>query len=155
MRIAKILSPEVVIAGLVGGNKEEVLKELCDKININGVSSEKLLAVIEERESLGSTGIGEGVAIPHGKIGKLEQIAIVFGRSQKGVEFESIDGRPAHLFFMLLAPDKNPGEHLKALARVSKMLKNIEFRNALLAAGNAEEIISLIEQEENKLEAAG
>lgn len=155
MRISNVLSPEVVVANLKDGSKREVLQELCDRVKIDGVSTDKLLAIIEERESLGSTGIGDGVAIPHGKIGKLEQIAIVFGRNKSGIEFDSIDGRLAHLFFMLLAPDKNPSDHLKALARISKMLKNAEFRTALLAASDAAEIISLIEKEENKLEEAG
>ncbi|MGE5844763.1 MAG: PTS sugar transporter subunit IIA, partial [Syntrophaceae bacterium] len=105
-----------------------------------GIQSEAMIEVLLEREKLGSTGIGDGIAIPHGKLKGLDSLVISFGRSREGIDFDSIDGRPAHIFFLLMAPESSTGQHLKALAKISRMLKDPEFRNDLLSAKNAEEL---------------
>ena len=110
-----------------------------------------LYEVITEREKLGSTGIGEGVAIPHGKLKNIGNLLISFGRSREGVDFDSMDGKPAHLFFLLIAPEESVGVHLKTLARISKLLKSQDVRKRLLDAETAEEIFSVITEEEEKL----
>jgi nitrogen PTS system EIIA component len=104
--------------------------------------------VLREREKLGSTGIGEGVAIPHGKHAGLTQLLAAFGVSREGVDFEAIDGKPTHLFFALVAPENSAGVHLKALARISRLFKNPRFRAAILEAGSAADIHALIVQED-------
>lgn len=103
-----------------------------------------------ERERLGTTGIGEGVAIPHGKMKNLGELALCFGRSLEGVDFQSMDNRPAHLFFLLLAPENSAGVHLKALAKISRMLKDKKFCQDLMAAETAEDMFQIIAREDEK-----
>jgi PTS system nitrogen regulatory IIA component len=152
MRIAEFLKPGAVVSELSGRSKPEVLKELCASLARANPSlkSERLVEVLEERERLGSTGIGEGVAIPHGKLGGLTQLIASFGVSRDGVDFEAIDGKKTYLFFALLAPENSAGVHLKALARISRLFKNAKFRESILQAPSAEEIYSLIAQEDAK-----
>jgi len=114
------------------------------------VDAQKLLDTLLEREKLGSTGIGEGVAIPHGKVPGLPGLIASFGRSVQGIDFRAIDGRPTHLFFALFAPENSAGAHLKALARISRIFKNPAFRESILRAPSAEEIYRLIEAEDAK-----
>jgi PTS system nitrogen regulatory IIA component len=97
-----------------------------------------------DRERLGSTGIGDGVAIPHGKTEQIDKMVIACGRSHEGVDFESMDGRPTHLFFLLLAPENTTGEHLKALAKLSRLLKDPSFRQEFLAAEDQSDLFELI-----------
>ncbi|HQC23908.1 MAG TPA: PTS sugar transporter subunit IIA, partial [Syntrophales bacterium] len=104
--------------------------------------------VLLEREKLGSTGIGDGIAIPHGKLKGLERLVISFGRSRQGVDFDAIDGKPVHIFFLLMAPESSTGQHLKALAKISRMLKDPGFRSDLMAAENAEEIYRKIAEKD-------
>jgi PTS system nitrogen regulatory IIA component len=105
--------------------------------------------VLLEREKLGSTGIGDGIAIPHGKSKALDGLIMACGRSPEGVDFESMDGKPTHLFFVLLAPESSAGIHLKALAKISRMLKDTAFRQEFLAASNATEMFDLIESRDS------
>ncbi len=152
MRISEFLNPQAVVASLSATSKPEVLRELCESLvrahpTLNG---EQLTAVLEERERLGSTGIYEGVAIPHGKLPGLPQLVASFGVSRGGIDFEAIDGKRTHLFFALVAPANSAGVHLKALARISRLFKNASFREAILAAASAEEIYQLIAQEDAK-----
>jgi PTS system nitrogen regulatory IIA component len=105
-----------------------------------------LVDVLIDRERLGSTGIGDGVAIPHGKIHGIEQPIISFGRSRKGLDFESMDGEPVHLFFLLVAPENSASIHLKALARIARILKNSSFRKVLIEARSRKEIYDIITQ---------
>ena len=102
------------------------------------------MEVLLDRERLGSTGIGDNIAIPHGKLAQLSRLMLCFGRSIKGVDFDSMDGKPSHLFFMLLAPVNSAGLHLKALAKISRMLMSQPFRDHLLKAEGTEEIYRLI-----------
>jgi len=99
-----------------------------------------------ERERLGSTGIGGGIGIPHGKLKNLESLVLGFGLSRKGVDFESIDGRPTHLFFLILTPENSTGLHLKLLARISRILKNDSFKKKLLKATDSNEVYSIIRE---------
>ncbi len=109
-----------------------------------GAEAEDVSAVLLEREHLGSTGIGGGIAIPHGKLETVKSIAVGFGRSIKGIEFNSLDNRPVHLFFLLLTPEHSTGGHLKVLAQISKLLKMDQFKERLLAAGSQEQIHQII-----------
>ena len=126
MKIAEFLSPQAVIPDLSGKSKAEVLRELSLALVHASpqLKAERLLEVLQEREKLGSTGIGEGVAIPHGKLAGLSQLQAAFGVSRSGVDFDAIDGRPTHLFFALVAPENSAGVHLKALARISRLLRD-------------------------------
>lgn len=152
MKITEFLGPDAVVATLAGTQKREVLAELCEPIarRDGRISRDRLLDTLVEREKLGSTGIGEGVAIPHGKLASLPTLQASFGRAVAGVDFEAIDGKPTFLFFALFAPENSAGLHLKALARVSRLLKNPALRQAILAAGSAEEIYRLLTDEDAK-----
>ncbi len=152
MKIAEFLSPLAVVSDLSAQTKPEILRELCGALSRTnpGLRTERLVEVFQEREKLGSTGIGEGVAIPHGKLGGLSQLMASFGVSRRGVDFEAIDGKKTYLFFALVAPENSAGVHLKALARISRLFKNPRFREAILQAGSSEEIYGLIAQEDAK-----
>jgi PTS system nitrogen regulatory IIA component len=104
-----------------------------------------------DREKLGSTGVGEGIAIPHGKLAGLPKIVVGFGRSKTGVHFDAIDGKPVQILFLLIAPEDSPGTHLKALARISRLLKDVAFRQRLLAAQGADELMEIIRTEDEAI----
>lgn len=152
MKITEILSPDAVIEELNSDTKTGVLEELSAVIErVSGISlKERLLHALEERERLGSTGIGDGVAIPHGKLKDLKVMMAAFGRSSRGLDFQSIDGRPAHIFFLLVAPEEMAGPHLKALARISRLLKEPSRRKAFMDAKTREEIYRLISEGDEK-----
>ena len=149
MKITDFLRKEFVDPELKARTKQEVVNELIGLL----VQAKKLpkreeaVKVIMEREKLGSTGIGQGIAIPHAKVQGLKEILIVFGRSLAGVEFDSLDGEPVHLIFLLLSPPEAT-ENLKILARISRLLKDRFLQQALKKAKNKEEIFNLIEEEE-------
>jgi PTS system nitrogen regulatory IIA component len=113
------------------------------------LSQAALVAILKEREKLGSTGIGEGFAIPHGKLKHIDQIIISFGRSRSGIPFDSMDGKPAHYFFVLVAPENSAGEHLKALAKISRFIKNTVFREELARAEDRETLERLIREQDD------
>jgi PTS system nitrogen regulatory IIA component len=152
MKITDFLSPESVLSDLKGKSKPEVLRELatCLVAQRKGLSIDKLCAVLTERERLGSTAIGDGIAIPHGKIAGVSRIIGAFGRHRAGVDFDSLDGNPTHLFFLLVAPEESTNLHLKALARVSRLLKSESLRERLLEAPDAAEIYRLIKEEDSR-----
>ncbi len=153
MRISEFLSPEAVIAELQSSSKHGVLVELCSPLTAvqPGLKTDRLVDVLEQREKLGSTGIGEGVAIPHGKMAELSRLVASFGVCRPGVNFDAIDGKPTHLFFALLAPENSAGIHLKALARISRLFKSPQFRESILAAKDSAEIYSLITLEDGRI----
>lgn len=153
MKILDIVPPEAVVDDLRAGTKEGVLRELAGAVaaTVPGLSAEALAQVLIEREGLGSTGIGEGVAIPHGKIRGIDRLVAAFGRSREGVQFHSLDGKPAHLFFLIVAPENSAGMHLKALARVSRLLKDDRFRGSLMAARDADELIRIFREEDERV----
>jgi nitrogen PTS system EIIA component len=152
MKITDLLSPEMVLPDLKGASKPEVLKELASGLaaRLPEVKLDELVAVLGERERLGSTAIGDGIAIPHGKISGVQKIVGAFGRHRTGVDFESLDGNPTQLFFVLVAPEDSASLHLKALARVSRLLKDDTFRSHLVAADGADEMYRLIKEEDAK-----
>ncbi len=147
MKILEVLPKEAIITDMKSKVKNEVIEELVASISkITGINSAELIKVLLERERLGSTGIGGGIGIPHGKLKNLESLIMGFGLSRKGVDFESIDGRPTHLFFILLTPENSTGLHLKLLARISRLLKNESFKNKLMKATDSNQVYSIIEE---------
>ena len=152
MKIDEILKKESVIADLVGKNKLEVIQEMtsCLKQNNTIKDDQALFATLMEREKLGSTGIGENVAIPHGKSDELTQIITVFARSLGGVDFESLDQKPVHFVCMVIAPAHSTGQHLKALARISRLFKNQALREGILKAEDSDAIYSILLEEDSK-----
>jgi nitrogen PTS system EIIA component len=152
MKIQDILPPEAVVDGLRAETKEGVLRELSEAVcrRLPALSPALLTAILMDREGLGSTGIGEGVAIPHGKIPGIDRLVAVFGRSPAGVQFASLDGKPARLFFLILAPENSAGMHLKALARISRLLKDQRFRARLLAAKGAEGLSQVLREADER-----
>jgi PTS system nitrogen regulatory IIA component len=142
MRISEFVPPEAVVSDLRAETKEGVLRELSEAIagTMPSLSAETLAAILMERERLGSTGIGGGAAIPHGKVPGIDRMVAAFGRSRGGVQFQSLDGKPAHLIFAIVAPEQSAGMHLKALARISRLLKDDRFRRSLLEAGDADDL---------------
>jgi PTS system nitrogen regulatory IIA component len=150
MKITEFLSPQAVIPELRGQTKQDILRELAEALAaayppLNGG---RVLEVLAEREKLNTTGIGEGVAIPHGKLAGLPRLYASFGVARNGVDFASIDGKPTQLFFALVAPENSAGIHLKALARISRLFRNPQFRDAILAAPDAGRIYALIAEED-------
>lgn len=151
MRILDTLKEEAIIPELSATDKRGVLENLTDPVaKASGVSQEEIVRVLLERERLGSTGIGGGIAIPHGKLKSLESLLVGFGRSLKGVEFEAIDGKPAHLFFLLLAPENSTGAHLQMLARISRLLKDSTFKQRLMTAADRHELFMVIANEDHE-----
>lgn len=149
MKVTDILRRESVIAELKATGKQEVIRELVGVLPMEKLDPDRVVQVLMDRERLGSTGIGDGVAIPHGKLPELDSLMAAFGRSSKGVEFESLDGNPTHLFFLLVAPENSAGVHLKALARISRLFKDGQFRRALMGARDGQELYrSLLEEDE-------
>lgn len=152
MKITEMLKREFVLEQLKAGNKRDALAELAG-VFAQGrikVDSEAMLHVLLERERLGSTGIGDGIAIPHGKLHGLEEMVVSFGRSREGIAFEAMDGKPVHLFFLLMAPENSAGQHLKALAKISRMLKDANFRKSLLEAKMHEDLFRIIAEKDDE-----
>ena len=152
MKITDILKKEYIIEDLVSSDKESTLDELSSFLKDKGMISNKetLQSALMEREALGSTGIGENVAIPHAKISAIDQIITVFGRSIKGIEFDSLDKKPVHFIYLVLAPMNSSGQHLKVLARISRLLKNKSLRESIIRATEANQIYAIIADEESK-----
>lgn len=154
MKLSEILKKEAVRRELTATDKKGVLEELSSLVAevYTNLSPEQVLKVLLERERLGSTGVGNGVAIPHGKIAGLDSIVCVFGRSKKGIDFQAHDRKPAMLFFVLLAPE-NPtgtGNHLQALARLSRLLKTETTRNLLFEVKN-DDLYDILIREDEKI----
>src|SRR5689334_1951713 len=146
MKIEDILSEDLVLADLAARAKADVLVELATALTTRYTELDKarLIGALEDRERLNSTALGDGVAIPHGKLPGLRRVLAAFGRSRAGVDFQSLDGKPTHLFFLLVAPEDSAGAHLKALARISRLLKDASFRDRLLEAPDAKALWSTI-----------
>jgi PTS system nitrogen regulatory IIA component len=146
MKLSEIFKPQFIIPELKAHDKKGVLEELLQIITEQETSVNKgtLLQVLLERERLGSTGIGDGIALPHGKLKGLDKLLVSFGRSIDGLGFDAIDEKPAYLFFLLLAPENSAGMHLKSLAKISRMLKDGNFRQRLMGAKSREDIYNII-----------
>ena len=152
MKISDILKKEHVIKELNSCDKKNVLDELSSFLEDEGeiTNKENLLTALIEREKLGSTGIGENVAIPHAKISEIDKIITVFGRSKNGVEFESLDQKPVNFIFLVIAPENSTSQHLKALARISRLFKNASLRESVLRTNEADQIYSILVDEDSK-----
>ena len=148
MKLSELLDESNIITDLHARDKKGVLEELVGAVINHESSIERhtLVKILLDRERLGSTGIGDGVAIPHGKYHGISQPLVSFGRSRSGLDFESMDGQPAHLFFLLVAPENSANVHLKVLATIARILKNSSFRKALMEADSEEEIYRKIVQ---------
>ncbi|MEW6101138.1 MAG: PTS sugar transporter subunit IIA [Candidatus Omnitrophota bacterium] len=154
MKIMDFLSKKAIITDIKSSKKEDVIKELVDSLinagEIEKRSRNKLIEALMNRESLGSTAIGQGIAIPHVKSDAVSQLVAAFGLSKRGVDFDSLDGEPAHIFFLLVAPQDSAGPHLKALARISRLLKDKYFRDGLRACTDEKLIVKIISEEDEK-----
>ncbi len=153
MKLSELLDEDNIITELSAREKKGVLEELASAVIIHEPSIDKgtLVKVLLERERLGSTGIGDGVAIPHGKYHGISRPLISFGRSREGLDFDSMDDQPVHLFFLLIAPEDSANIHLKVLATIARILKNSAFRKTLMEASSRKEIYRKIVQYDEKL----
>jgi PTS system nitrogen regulatory IIA component len=150
MKILDFLVEGAINVSLASDNKKDVLAELIEPLVKAGrvTDAKKMVEVLLEREELGSTGIGQRIAIPHGKSGVVKELSAAFGVSQQGIAYDSLDGEPVNLFFVLVAPEGSAGVHLKALARISGLLKDKFFKKALMQAASRADVIKVIESEE-------
>ncbi len=149
MKILDALKHDAIIADLKSQDKKGVLKELAAPVARSaGIDLEKIARVLRDRERLGSTGIGGGIGIPHGKLKELKDLVLGFGISRQGVDFESMDNRPTHIFFLLITPENSTGLHLKVLARISRILKNEPFKERLMEASDVDEIYAILAEED-------
>ena len=152
MKILEILDKRFIVPNLAAREKKEVLREL-----VRGIAQveklgdeERMVEILLERETLGSTGIGDGVAIPHGKSKTVKKLLASFGRSVSGMDFQSMDGKLTHLFFLLVAPEDSAGIHLKALARISRLMKDASFRKRLMEAETRDEMYAIFAEGDEK-----
>ena len=152
MKISDILGRDMIVPQLSSQTKEGILRELVHALakGAQWINEDRMIEVLLERESLGSTGIGEGVAIPHGKSKEVKEIMATFGRSLSGMDFQSLDGKLTHLFFLLIAPENSAGTHLKALAQVSRLMKDPSFRKRLMGAHTSDDIYAIFSEGDEK-----
>jgi PTS system nitrogen regulatory IIA component len=152
VKITDFLNVDTVIPALTHREKNAVLEELADLLAANhrNLDRQKVLDVLLDRERISTTAIGEGVAIPHGKLAGVDRVLGVFARSSEGVDFASLDGGPTYLFFALLAPENAAADHLKALARISRLLKDEAFRRRLMTGQTGQELFTIIAEEDEK-----
>lgn len=150
MTLLDILSPNSTIVGLSADSKEGIIRELVESLEEGESISDrdKVLQAVLERENIMSTGIGDGIAIPHGKSNAVVKLTAALGTHKRGVDFETLDGEPAFVFFLLVSPANISGPHIKALARISRLLKNDDLKKSLIEATTADEIAAAIEKEE-------
>lgn len=152
MKITDFLAPQTIIPALSARDKNAALEEMAGWLAhaYNHLDKEKVLKVLLEREKISTTAIGEGVAIPHGKLAEVERVLGVFARSPQGIDFASLDGGLTYLFFVLIAPENAAADHLKALARISRLLKDEAFRRRLMSGKTSEELFHIIAEEDEK-----
>lgn len=152
MKITDFLDRRAIKVGLMATTKEEILKELVDLLaEVKEVGDRKaIVKALLEREGLGSTGIGQGIAIPHGKTDRVKELVAVLGVSKKGVHFDALDGEAVYIFFLLVAPKETAGPHLKALAQISRLLRDNYLCQLIKRCQTADELYELIKREEEK-----
>ena len=154
MKMVEFLQRKAATVDLKAKDKKGVIAELVGLVaragEVRPKDKEALVNIVLEREVLGSTGIGQGVGIPHGKSSTIKRLTGAVGISREGVNFDSLDGEPVYIFFLLLAPQDSAGPHLKALARISRLLKDKYFRDTLRNTKNEKELISIIIREDQK-----
>lgn len=147
MKLAEFLDKDLIISDLSARTKSEVLAELVSPLTakIPGIDTARVVQVLMDRETLGTTGIGDGIAIPHGKLDSLEKVMVIVARSREGVDFASLDHKPATIFFTVLAPSSVVGLHLKILATISRLLKDNGFRQAFAQAPDKDGLWQLLQ----------
>ena len=152
MKITEFLDKKGIKIGMISTEKEDCLKEMVDILaEVKDIGDKKaIVKALVERENLGSTGIGQGIAIPHGKTDRVKELVAVLGISQKGINFEALDGELVYIIFLLVAPKETAGPHLKALAQISRLLRDAYFCELLRRCKSAEEVYELIRREEEK-----
>jgi len=155
MEFSELICKEFIIPEFKGRTKKQILEELveCVAFKKSDVNKDDLLKALLEREKLGSTGIGDGVAIPHGKLNGLDNIILLFGKSSEGIDFDAIDAKPVTLVFLLVAPADSAGLHLKALARLSRMLREKDFKSNLLSESDQQSLLRIIIDKDKTLSA--
>jgi PTS system nitrogen regulatory IIA component len=153
MKLVDVLAPEACVLEMTARTKKEALGELAAALEraVPGLSAKLLQDLLLDRERLGSTAMGDGIAIPHARVGEIDRLVMSFGRSRAGIEFESLDGQPTHLFFLLVAPKKEGSEHLLTLARLSRVLSADGFLQKLRAIDAIEDLTRALEEQELKL----
>jgi PTS system nitrogen regulatory IIA component len=151
MKILDFLSTERIIPNMKSRDKKGVIDELAKAVaNTTAAENAEIAKVLLEREQLGSTGIGDGIAIPHGRLSSIDSIVMGFGSSEQGIEYDAIDDKPVNIFFLLLTPENSTGGHLKVLAQISKLLKNKQFKINLSNAKSTQEVIEIIQEADEK-----
>ena len=152
MKLNDILIREACIVDMKARTKKEALRELSEVLagSVKGLDAAGLLDMLLEREKLGTTAMGDGIAIPHARIEALDRLLASFGRSRQGVDFDSVDGKPTHLFFLLVAPGREGSAHLLTLARLSRLLSSPEFRSKLLDVESNDDLFRVLEEEESR-----
>jgi len=151
VKITDFLSRETIVPALASRDKNAALEEMAEYLGAtHHLDKSKVLKVLLERERISTTAIGEGVAIPHGKLNGVERVVGVFARSPERIDFASLDGARTHLFFVLVAPENAAADHLKALARISRLLKDEAFRRRLMAGQSSQELYTIILEEDEK-----
>ena len=152
MKITDFLDHRAIKIGLTATDKEGILKELVEVLaQVKDIGDQKaIVRALSERENLGSTGIGQGIAIPHGKTDRIKELTAVLGISRKGVNFEALDGEAVYIFFLLVAPKDTAGPHLKALAQISRLLRDSYFCELIKRCQTPDELYELIKREEEK-----
>ena len=145
MLLTDLVAPNAIIPALKVNNKKQILQELAAKAaELCGQSERTILEILQQREKLGSTGVGNGIAIPHGKLPKLNKLFGLFARLERAVDFEALDGQPVDLVFLLLAPEAAGADHLKALARVARLLRDPEVARKLRESRDAEALYAVL-----------
>ncbi len=148
MELAELISPETVFADLKATSKKQALQELARRAaEKTGCPERAIFEVLLERERLGTTGVGHGIAIPHGKLAELPNITGFFARLENGVDFDAMDNQPVDLIFVLLAPEAAGADHLKALARISRTLRDLDTCNKLRGTNNSEALYAVLTEE--------
>lgn len=159
MKLSDLIDPKAIVSDLECTTKEDVIRELVEVLakakKIDEKDSKKLVAALMAREQLGSTGIGQGLAVPHAKHTSVENLVAAFGRSKKGIDFDSLDGEPVYLVFLLLSNKEASGLHLEALAYITKLLRDDLFCRFLKDAKDHAEIVELLKEADQKLASQG
>ncbi len=150
MKVLDLLSTNYVISNIKGQSKEEVINELINLFNDDPrvIDLEKVRDAVLEREKIMSTGVGKGFAIPHGKTNAVNDMLAAFGKSDRPIEYDSLDGQPVYLVFLLVGKDNLVSKHIKLLSRISRMMNKDEFREKLIKAKTSDEILEIFRKEE-------
>lgn len=152
MKLTDVLLPGAVLMDLAAREKVSAIQELAAlAAKVSGVRLDDMIRVILEREKLGSTGIGKGVAIPHGKLKSIRNPILGFGLSRAGVDFDALDGLPVYLFFLLITPENEPGIHIKLLSQIAKLMKNDMIKDRLRQSNQPQQIIDILRSEEESI----